>query len=85
MICKSCGTESKGKRCPHCGEKLILDSASTTSAAVDSDAAARKPKRLPPLSLKMVFWQAIALFLPLAYLFFNVFFQNGFQFLQADA
>ena len=73
MICKSCGTESKGKRCPHCGEKLSLDSASTTSAAVDSDAAARKPKRLPPLSLKMVFWQAIALFLPLAYLFFNVF------------
>ena len=74
MICKSCGTQGKGKFCAHCGEKLVPDAATAPSSpAPVSIKPGRKERRLPPLSLKMVFWQSIALFLPLAYLFFDTF------------
>lgn len=74
MICKNCGTEGKGKFCAHCGERLCANGASVSSSPTPiSTKPTKKARRLPTVSLKMVFWQSIALLLPLAYLFFDVF------------
>ena len=70
MICKSCGTECKGEFCPHGGEKLISHG-EATPLPVAISAEPNKKARRPALCVKMVFWQSIALFLPLAYLFFD--------------
>ena len=76
MICKSCGTEYKGEFCPHCGEKLTPRGAPSSSHTVAVPVESIKKVYRPALSLKMVLWQGIALLLPLAYLFFDVFVQK---------
>ena len=76
MICKQCGTESRGLVCPRCGCAMTVDSpAVAASNSVPSTLERResRPARRPPLRLGMVFWQAMALLLPLAYFFFDAF------------
>lgn len=77
MICKKCGTESRQSFCPRCGEALYYsESLPAQPAGTASPAAEEEPvlkKRKPALRLSMVIWQALALFLPLAYLFFDAF------------
>ncbi len=71
MICPECGIESKEAICPRCGVVLRPGSGHHRKAAPKSDPAPKLSK--PPLRMKMVIWPAIALLLPLAYLFFDAF------------
>lgn len=75
MICSKCGIESKDDFCPRCGEQLRAGAVKMTAAELTpppaSEAPVSKKRRKPPLRMKMVIWPAIALFLPLAYLFFD--------------
>lgn len=77
MICNSCGTETKADICPHCGASMRGDVIAYSIPAPNEPKVAKEmpapPKRKPPLRMKMVIWPAIALFLPLAYLFFDCF------------
>ena len=77
MICKQCGTQSREDFCPRCGE-ILRPGAIRLSAPIEEPKTEPTPKpqrqrRNPPLRLKMVLAQAIALFLPLAYFFFDFF------------
>ena len=86
LICKHCGTESREDFCPRCGEALRPNASVSkdnagqvpVTSAKSEDAALttvkdvkKKKRRKPPLRIKMVFWQAVTLFFPLAYLMFD--------------
>ncbi|MBQ8357677.1 MAG: zinc ribbon domain-containing protein [Clostridia bacterium] len=76
MICNTCGTETREDFCPRCGAMMRPGATPPVPPPVPVESSPeekKKKRRKPPLRAKMVFWQAIALFLPLAYFFFDTF------------
>lgn len=75
MICKRCGTETKEQFCPRCGD--LLDMQTPVEVTVPSEPAPvqadTRVYRRPPIRLKMVIWQTLALLFPIAYFFFDAF------------
>lgn len=78
MICKNCGTESREDFCPHCGEMLRSGSIRPVDQAVEQPPVQMPVEEIPPhrtmkWSIGSMLLPAMALLLPLAYLFFEGF------------
>lgn len=84
MICKFCGTESSGSRCPKCGMHInnqvsapppmpvpVAVTPTRAQAAASQYESMEAEKR--PISFAKIFWPALALLIPIAYLIFDAY------------
>lgn len=96
MICKFCGTESTDKRCPNCGMHMNdqvsavppMPPKVNVAPTVKEKPAPKvkaKPVRRSTISFGKIFWPAVALLLPIAYLIFDAYAIVAGELLQGNA
>ncbi len=82
MICRRCGTQSQAERCPYCGAELLVqtetqkEEPSIMLNAYQPPVPSRPVQQIPRVkrvSGVRVFFAALALCLPLGYLFFDLY------------